>query len=774
MRLVSIKILLLTFTLLFGYLGAFGQNNKYQEAIQSANNYFIKADYMNAKASYQYALRFKKDDEFAIKRINECIGLMSAQTSERIQYSAFIQKADKQYKKKEYIEAIKAYKKALKLFSFEEYPQKQILLLNQIVRDNTALSADFQEAIRTGDRFYDLKKFANARLEYQYALSLYPEQLHPKHRLEDIDFELQDMSEKQKVYDKTLAKAQNFFNQGEWKNALEAFLQANKLFPNEEFPNRRINELAPLIAQLKKYEKIVEDADEYYMVKDLSNAKVKYEEALSIKPREIYPKEMLDKVILAIQTKATTELEDFNTTIAMGDQYIGQKQWKEARSQFEFANRLKPEEKYPKDMLTQIAEELKVEEAAAALLAKYEEHISNADLFLAAKDYVKAKQSYIEASKLFSENSYSRDKINEIIVTEQRISAEKAILEHYQLSLRKADSFYQKEKYISAKLAFEEARDLKPEETYPKEKITEISLILDRIAAQQTAEQNYSNAIQLANTYFGNEEYGSAQFEYQKALNYKNEEEYPQDQLVKIKAIFEQRAIALQLAYDNVIVSVDSLFALTHYEKAIIALKKANELKPNESYPKQKTSEIKAIVAENYRIAKINYDKFISDGDRFYKVKVYERALASYQEANNILAKEDYALTKIREIIDLFAAATIAIINEENITIKSGELKQLPYTPIPIRDRKSNYLYLLIKESKSAGNLRLIVNYGKDKIKNGGVIIRLTSNQKNNIHLVNVGTQYKWFSEDNNWISVQAEGGYVEIGLIKVSKGLMP
>lgn len=729
---------------------------------------------MNAKASYQYALRYKKEDEFATKRIEECIGLMSAQTPERLKYSNFLQKADKHFKNEEYQESINAYNEALILFSFEEYPQKQIIKINQIVNDNTALSSDYQEAIKIGDRFYELKKYADARLEYQYALGLYPDQNHPKQRLENIAFELQDLSEKQKIYDETLAKAENFFNQAEWKNALEAFQQANKLFPDKELPNRRIKELAPLIAQLEIYEQVVEDADEFYMVKDLANAKLKYEEALSIKPRELYPKEMLDKVILAIQTKATSELEDFNNAVKLGDQFIAQKQWKEARSQFEFANRLKPAEKHPIEMLVQIVEEVKVEEAAAALLAQYEKLISNADLFLSAKDYLKAKQSYSEASRLYPNNNYPTDKINEIIETENKIAAEKALLEQYQLTLRYAEDLLQNKDFVSAKLKFEEARDLKPEENYPKEKLTEINSILERITAQQSADKNYQNAIQLADTYFKNEDFANAQFEYQKAFSFKNEEEYPQDQLRIIKNILEQRAIALQLAYDNIIVSADSLFTLKKYEDAIAALNKANLLKPNEVYPKQKTNEINAIIAENYRKAKVKYDKFIADGDRFYKLKVYEKALASYQEANKLLPKEAYALNKVNEITNLFAKATIAIINEIDLSILNSELKQIPFTPIPIKDRKSNYLYLIIKDSESLGNLRLIVNYGKDKTKNGGVIIRLTSKQENNIHLVNVGTQYKWFSDDNNWISIQAEGGNVKIGLIKVSKGIMP
>ena len=38
--------------------------------------------------------------------------------------------------------------------------------------------------------------------------------------------------------------------------------------------------------------------------------------------------------------------------------------------------------------------------------------------------------------------------------------------------------------------------------------------------------------------------------------------------------------------------------------------------------------------------------------------------------------------------------------------------------------------------------------------------------------LLRVGNQYKWFSSDNNWISVQPNGGDMEIEKIQISKGI--
>ena len=40
-----------------------------------------------------------------------------------------------------------------------------------------------------------------------------------------------------------------------------------------------------------------------------------------------------------------------------------------------------------------------------------------------------------------------------------------------------------------------------------------------------------------------------------------------------------------------------------------------------------------------------------------------------------------------------------------------------------------------------------------------------------NDYIVRVGNQYKWFSEDNNWLSIIPENGNVEISMLRISKG---
>jgi tetratricopeptide (TPR) repeat protein len=748
------------------------QEDQYKSIIKSANSYFQRGDYLNAKASYQYSLRFKPTDEYAKNKIKECIKKLQNQSPNRIKYSTYLQKAEKFYKNGEYAKAIECYKNALVLFSFEQYPKNQIKKINHKINEEKELLKDYNLAITAGDNYFNEKKYAKARLEYQYALGLLSNKTHPKQRLKEIDFVLQKNKEKLKIYNETLMKAESLFNKGTWKKSLENYKLANKLYPDKIIPINRIKELVPLLAQLEKYKCIIEEADKFYMVKDFLNAKNKYMQASNIKSSDPYPKEMLTKVLLAIKNKVTSELEDFSNAVKMGDLYFKQKQWKESQSQFEFANRLKPKEKYPIKKLAEVAKYLKEEERIALLLKKYNDLITNADLYFEAKEYDRANRAYIEASKLFPEKSYASTKIEEVKLLQEKIAAKKLLNEQYAQAILNADKLYNKKEYISAKLAFEKASAIKINEHYPKNKIQEINLKLKKLAAIQSAEENYSNVIQLADSYFNKEEYYKAKDEYLSALKFKKDEKYPTQQLIKIKTILEKKVLVLQKAYEAKLSIADSLFIIKEYANAKQVLLDALKLKPNENYPTSKINEIDNIVAENYKISKLSYDEYIKEAEQFFSSKMYDRALKAYQEALKILPNERYARTQAKKITDLFEASITAVISNKLLVAKSGEKIQLPFNVIPIKERKSNYLYFLIKSSEPVENLRLLVNYGKDQTKNGGVIIRLDQQQNNDVHLVHIGTQYKWFSQDNNWISIQAEGGIIEVEMIKISKGI--
>jgi len=54
--------------------------------------------------------------------------------------------------------------------------------------------------------------------------------------------------------------------------------------------------------------------------------------------------------------------------------------------------------------------------------------------------------------------------------------------------------------------------------------------------------------------------------------------------------------------------------------------------------------------------------------------------------------------------------------------------------------------------------------------KNGGFVVTLAQDTGSNDYLIRIGNQYKWFSEDNNWITILPQNGSVDIDLVRISK----
>ncbi len=105
-----------------------------------------------------------------------------------------------------------------------------------------------------------------------------------------------------------------------------------------------------------------------------------------------------------------------------------------------------------------------------------------------------------------------------------------------------------------AQTAYQEALKLKPDESYPKSKLTEISnLIVQKQKKQEELkekESQYNISITNADNAFKNKDYPTAITYYQTALKYKPNEEYPKQKinecqkLLKLKNEEEQKKLA--------------------------------------------------------------------------------------------------------------------------------------------------------------------------------------------------------------------------------------
>ena len=93
---------------------------------------------------------------------------------------------------------------------------------------------------------------------------------------------------------------------------------------------------------------------------------------------------------------------------------------------------------------------------------------------------------------------------------------------------------FNEKKYVEAKNSYNQALGVKPTEAYPKNRIGEIELILASIKAN---EEKYSTLIASADTKFNNKDYENSKSEYTQASLIKPNESYPKQRIAEIDAI---------------------------------------------------------------------------------------------------------------------------------------------------------------------------------------------------------------------------------------------
>jgi hypothetical protein len=278
------------------------------------------------------------------------------------------------------------------------------------------------------------------------------------------------------------------------------------------------------------------------------------------------------------------------------------------------------------------------EEAAAAESArlasiraqkdkKYANAIFEADKLFEAKDYANSRNGYRAALSVKPEETYPQERINEI---DDLLSAlatvrkeQKLLNKNYLNLIQQADRFFEVRDFKQAKIKYEGALILKPGEEYPTGKIAEI----EKNIQQQKVDEQYRGIIVVADGFFKMQEYLQAKTEYEKALAVKVQEQYPKNQIKKIEKIIEKekkRLLAEKVAAEN----------LQRRKKEIVQI----------------NSEIDTRNVEGEAELNELYNRFIQKADAFFDKKRYNISRAWYYQALNVKVNEPYPQQRIAEI----------------------------------------------------------------------------------------------------------------------------
>ena len=180
--------------------------------------------------------------------------------------------------------------------------------------------------------------------------------------------------------------------------------------------------------------------------------------------------------------------EDYLEAMAEGEAALAESNFDLAEASFERASNLKPSERTPKEKLAEIRQLRKEAERSqtgnARQRKEYDALIEKADRNFDALDFVKAKSLYEQAAQLMPDEAYPRERAEEagarIVplggaeeepVVEVEADQANALDREYEDRIRAGDEAFDAELWTEAEDAYAAALELKPNERYPKNRL---------------------------------------------------------------------------------------------------------------------------------------------------------------------------------------------------------------------------------------------------------------------------------------------------------------
>lgn len=645
-------LLLLSFTLslslsipLYAQTTSPDNDKIFQEALMNGGRYLKNKDYKNAKIEYEKALAIQPDSKYVKSKLSE-ISKVYTDPALLAQYEQLLSQGKKAFEQAQYEIAKTHYQEAMALRPDESYPAEQIKAIDQSISAQTALQTQYDNTLSAADKLYNEQNYEPALKKYQEAAKIKPSEAYPATKIKEITNNLEALAKTKANYEKVLEQADTYYIDKKLQLALQAYQEALSIRPNERYPISMIEKIQPQLTDLanksQAYQSQIATADQAYQDQRYTEAQMAYQSASAILPEETYPKQQIARIEKIVAEQQVTE-QAYAQAITQADELYTQQTHQQALGLYQKATQLKPNETYPAQQIEKIKRLL--EDQAKTDLA-YKNCIEQADALLQQKTYEPALKKYQEAQALRPGADYPSAQIKQL---KQLMTEEKNRDINYQNAIARADQFFKEEAYESAQTAYQEAHDLKPEEAYPKTRLEETKT---RLASAQAIRQQYDNFIQAADELRANNQLQAAIEQYQLASEKIPEAAYPKDQIAalnkQLQAIVQQK----ELNYSKAIGKADKLFALKKYTDAKTQYNSALEIQPDATHPQAQITEIDRLLGQ-LQATETAFNAAMEQGEQLFTTKEYSKALAQFTQANQLKPAAKAPINRMREIESL-------------------------------------------------------------------------------------------------------------------------
>ncbi len=802
----------------------------YYNVIDKADNYYDKEMLELALKSYQKALTIISGDSYALGRIKEIHRQQIVEKNRLVAYNRFMKSGDSLLSQNFFNMAITVFEKAQNLFPNKPMASDKLVLVRQMQHNYLNRKKRAQKAIVTAGRYLLIKNYADALRNYELADSLIPGNPVVIKRI----YQLKPKARTQIAYNKIANDADRLYIAKNYMAARGRYQEAQKLWPENSYPAEMISKVDRQLTEQRKnleqnYRTAVDHADSLFKMREMENARAEYNLALNLKPNESYPQQQLAAIKTWFVRQQQQLQANYHSVIRSADSLFDEGAYPAAQEKYELALKTRPKDPYPKQKLSEIDKRLAAIAKQEELNARYQTLVAEAKKLQAAGHFELAINKFRQALELKGTDVFSTSQIAKInrmlalmqkqkvrdanfvkqIVLGQRLLQQKQLEEarkaftnalaikpeealpgrrihlidsliqqkiqraqiekDYRAAVQQGKQLYEQKQYENALVSFKKAKSLKPEDTYSGKMIQSIETTLAVVARAKALQKAFAESNAQADQLLKEQKYELAKAQYQNSLTLKPDERYPKKQIADINTILVRLSKERNQRYATVLSKADNLYNSRYFQKAILLYEEAASIKPGEPYPGEQITACKIFIVQIVAEQTQKYKLAIVEADKLYSAKVYDKSIKAYKKAEKAKPDETYPAEMIKKIMDYIRKNAIVDLIKEKILIPAGETKKLTFKALPINVRKSNYVYVKAR-NVDGKSFRVIFTYGKDKSKNGGFVVQVPPGKTNQDFIIRVGIQYKWFSEDNDWLSIYPENNPIEISLVRISK----
>lgn len=443
------------------------------------------------------------------------------------------------------------------------------------------------------------------------------------------------------VYAQAPESYESLMKSGDTKFAAKDYISAKTYFemalkqkPKDATAQKKLNEtLVKIQADTERQEVFYAHLD----AGDALNAQEKYEEALAeyemalaIFPDDKYVGTQANS-IRSILKERQDKQEAYNLAIAQGNSLLAEENFDAAIMQFESAAKIFPNDKLPKERIT---EARRLQQLYNDKQAQFNKLVSDADQLALRKNFDEAIGKLNQALELFPDDANVPAKIREY-------HSSKELNDRYNTLIAEADGLYESKKYTEARSAYQAVFAVVPNDTYATDMIRRINELFE--SPEYIAEQNYLAAMARGAELLGQEQYQMSLNTYQEALTYKPGDVAATQKVNEVTAILkrlEEEAEAARLAAEKAAAEEAARLAAEAEAARLAAEAEAARLAAEAAAEAERQERIKQMLG-------------VADG--LFAEEKYVEAKTKYQEVFTIDEGNATATAKIAEIDGIFA-----------------------------------------------------------------------------------------------------------------------